>query len=383
VRKRILWVEDKIETIFDMIVEDRLFNQNLDEIDLLEFDNLKDRDIERMNEFLRTKDIFISQDFCEACEIIFNEENFDIIILDVNFPSPKGDDINSTDILKAKELFVNSCYSQKIKKEFETVFNEIIGLDQYSGIMLFFIICLYYEKERNISEVTKKICIFTQYDVNFDDFLTKIYEKISEHSLSELEITKYIKDIERRYWSKTKEQDISKLKNFIEYDKYLEILEKRTSTKTADLFLRIQSKKNSENKLDIIYNLGALRLIFHKILKTLAKSLKVKTYIDSRDGKNVPIYYGNSLNVRPFITYLVFHSKKLEVNKFIRNILYSIQDICSDFGLAHNELEDDYKEEELEFSEIKPTGFQPTSNTVNALICNLKDIIVWLDGILE
>lgn len=370
-RKRILWVEDKIETIFDMIAEDRLFNQNLDEKDLLEFDKLKNRDIEIKNEFLRKKNILLIQDFCEACEIIFNEENFDIIILDVNFPSPVGDELNSTDILKTKELFVNSCYSQKIKKEFETVFDEIIGLDKYSGIMLFFIICLYYEKERNISEVTKRICIFTQYDINFDDFLNKIYEKISEHSLSELEITKYIKDIERRYWSKTKEEDKDKLKDFIEYDEYAEILKTKIGERASDKFIHLLSKIDSEDPEIITENLGSIRNILENILTNVAENFNTPERCWNKKNTTQIVVKSIIAWINPWNKETNKNNYKYNSNSIIKSFMYGIHDIASDFA-AHEDLKD-CKEM------IKPTGYQPTMNTVNAMIYELKDIILWFD----
>ncbi len=354
-RKRILWVEDKIETIFDMIAEDKLFNQNLDENDLLEFDKLKNRDIEIKNEFLRKKNIFLKQDFCEACEIIFNDENFDISILDVNFPSPMGDELNSKDILKAKELFVNSCYptTKKLKKEFETVFDEIIGLDEYSGLLLFFIICLYYEKERNISDVTKRICIFTQYDINFENFIYKINEKISasDRRLTELGITKYIKDIERCFWHKNKDED--KLKHFIEYDEYADVLRKKLGKHIVKRYLKILKEK--DDKARIGDNLKEVRIIYEEILNSCLGKIP-----DMRD--NCTDSYGNLKKGKSTIDWLTNNN---HINSIHRNFFFSINSICNKHEL-HGQGE---------------TGYQPTLNTINSLFYALQDTILWFNKI--
>jgi len=50
------------------------------------------------------------------------------------------------------------------------------------------------------------------------------------------------------------------------------------------------------------------------------------------------------------------------------NFFYDIQEICSDFG-PH--------------AKSVSKGFQPTSNTVNVLIYELKDIILWFDKSIE
>jgi hypothetical protein len=62
-------------------------------------------------------------------------------------------------------------------------------------------------------------------------------------------------------------------------------------------------------------------------------------------------------------------SFKFGSNSIIKNFLYDIQEIASDYGDHKN-----YKS-----NRRTPA----TSDTVNSLIYALKDIIVWFDGILE
>ena len=252
--------------------------------------------------------------------------------------------------MKTKKFFLNSCYSQKIKKEFETVFDEIIGLDKYSGLILFFIICLYYEKERNISDVTKRICIFTQYDINFDDFLDKINEKIPDHRLSELGITKYIKDIEKRFWHKNKDED--KLKCFIEYDKYAEILRKNLDNCIVERYIKLLKEKDDKGRIGD--NLKEIRIIYENIFKAcLEKIPDMKENCTEASGKLT----------KEWMNWL---ESKNYINSIQRKFFSSIYKIGSAFGGHLSK---------------KAKIYKPSLDTVNSLLYALKDIILWFDKI--
>jgi len=379
--KKFLWVEDDIETVLDSIENLKLFNQVLNIEDYSELENLRNSDIERRIKFLRKNGIFIEQDFYKACKRIFVDK-FDKIILDVSFPSPPDNQINSEVINKARQIFANSSSNKKkeVVEKFETIFDHIIEKKEYSGLLLFIIICRYYDKEKNISNIAEKVCVFTGNDKIFDDFENLIDQQVSNRRLSELEVGAYIENVKERFWQKT-DEDFMRLKNFIEFDEYVKILKEKISDKTARLYIDLEKEITSSKDLEIIKSLGSLRHLLQNILEKIAEHPDVhKDYYDKLKKQKVEIFRKNkNLRVRPFITWLVYYSNGFKANSIIKNFLSAIQGIGSDFG-PHDKLEDT---EDLAKRKSENSGYQPTANTVTSLFYALKDIILWFDKIVQ
>jgi len=338
--KKFLWVEDDIETVLDSIENLKLFNQVLNIEDYSELENLRNSDIERRIRFLRKNGIFIEQDFYKACKRIFVDK-FDKIILDVSFPSPPDNQINSEIINKARQIFANSSSNKKkeVVEKFETIFDNIIEKKEYSGLLLFIIICHYYNKEKNILNIAEKVCVFTGNNKTFDDFENLIDQQVSNRRLSELEVGAYIENVKERFWQKT-DEDFIRLKKFIEFDEYVKILKEKISDKTARLYIDLEREITSSKDLEIIKSLGSLRHLLQNILEKIAERPNVPKVYPDRSNKQVNIFdKNNNLRIRPFITWLVDYSNGFKVNNIIRNLLYTIQGIGSDFG-PHDKLED-------------------------------------------
>jgi len=80
-----------------------------------------------------------------------------------------------------------------------------------------------------------------------------------------------------------------------------------------------------------------------------------------------------NIKVRSVIGWLVQYDSESKTNNFqfdtnsiIKDFCYNVYKITSDFG-----------------THVPQSGFQPTTDTVNALIFALKDIIIWFDEVLR
>ena len=131
---------------------------------------------------------------------------------------------------------------------------------------------------------------------------------------------------------------------------YLDILD------GIDVSLRgnlIQLLLNKDDKGYIRNNMQLIRLISEKIYNNIADSL------DNVPEEIFANYSSKQLSIRGFIRWANDNSDVLKTNNILKNHMYGIQSLCSD--VIHGSIE----------------GFQPTTDTVNALIYSLKDIISW------
>lgn len=156
---------------------------------------------------------------------------------------------------------------------------------------------------------------------------------------------------------------------------YLDSLRNNIADKAAERFFDVLVKKNSEKETDIIANLGFLRNILEKLLTKIAKLPEVPKAFkrrnkETKEEESVFIFdKSGKLKVRPFINWLNT-SNKIEFNSLLRNFVYNIQGIGSDFGPHDDSIKGK-----------KPSGYQATANTVNALVYAMKDIILWFDKV--
>ena len=109
-------------------------------------------------------------------------------------------------------------------------------------------------------------------------------------------------------------------------------------------------------------NLGTIRNLLENILTEIAIE------------KNAPEVCFNEKNIKQIVMGNVIYwitkenPDSFKSNSIIKNELFDIKQICSDFGSHSNS---------------NNKGFQPTVNTVNALVYELKDIILWFGDILK
>ncbi|MEA3475694.1 MAG: hypothetical protein U9R23_04555 [Candidatus Cloacimonadota bacterium] len=354
---KILYVEDELSKNIPKIIKlfsKYLGNENIKELKTVEEDEYVASDEEIKTIVEKSNLIEVEYRFPNGLEkIINNYKKYALFIIDRNLSNVEYD---YDEIVAIDPNYNETLYDKFFEREGDYFLQKLVYTKIDVMTKFYFLTAFAKSELRNADEIKTHI-----------DFGKFTYQNII--GKGEEERLKQIID------------NIEILNLQVENKNYLDILRTKITEKTTLLFLDILSNKESDNDLDIIKNLGALRLIFHKILNLLAKSLEVKSYTDSRNGKEVAIFYGDSLNIRPFINWLSYYSQDLKVNSLIRNFLFGIQEICSNFGLAHNELEDDYKEEGIVFSESQPSGYQPTANSVNALIYELKEIILWFDEI--
>ena len=159
---------------------------------------------------------------------------------------------------------------------------------------------------------------------------------------------------------------------------YLGVLRNKVGEGAYGLFLSILEKKDSEDSNVISESLVSIRNVYENILSEIALLQNVpKPYkrFNKELKKDEEIYFldrNNNLKIGPFINWIK-DKKPFNSNTIIKDFLFNIKNIGSDFG-AHADLKDGKKKE-------KPASFSPTSNTVNALIYNLKEIILWFDQI--
>ena len=154
----------------------------------------------------------------------------------------------------------------------------------------------------------------------------------------------------------------------IENKRYLDILRTQIGDKAADKFLAMLATKDSGKEGEIAVNLGRLRNLLENILEEIARKVKASASCWNNRGE---------LSVGHFIWWLTHdettrsETYKFETNSLLKNFLHALQGIGSDFGVH----------EDLMALPPQPAGYQATSDTVNALVYELKDVISWFGGI--
>ena len=179
---------------------------------------------------------------------------------------------------------------------------------------------------------------------------------------------------------KAKNEDIERLKHIVENIKiiklqnenkiYLDILKNIIGNKASEKFLQILVMKDSDKPEQVAENLGSLRNVLENVLTVFGKKLSApKTCWN--------MYNPHQIVMRSVIGWIVNYDKEErkfnyqhDSNSIVKNFLYDIQEIASDFG-PHEKLVP------------KISGYQATSNTVNALVYALKDIILWFGGVCD
>jgi len=364
--KRILWVEDQAGYIFDAAGE--IFANALSASDVQEMQS--EKEIIRRKNLLKKKGIFIEADFCKACASLFKEK-FDTIIFDINFPTQYMEKDKAL-IEEARKLFTDAfADNENERAETSQIFDEILEKQDYSGLLLFYLTCLYYENHKgwDISDIGSKICFFTGNSITFDDFQQLLKKDFSNGCrLREgRRIREYIDAVKDNFWFK--DDGYEQIRRFIEKDPHLDILRDYIGEEARQKFLHVLSKKDSAKPSDIAESLGTLRNLMENILSYMAKNLNAPS--ECWNPKNPDQIVLRNV-IKWFNDYDVLKKKPLyryNSNSILKNFLYDIQEIASDFG-PHAKYQN-------------TAGYQPTSDTVNALTYAMKDIILWFGTICD
>ncbi|QTA84192.1 hypothetical protein [Desulfonema magnum] len=321
-KKKILWVEDNADSVRNW----ELFERNLSESDLKNLSDMeregKDFEFE-IKDFLEKKNIFIEEGFSGACKRIF-EEDFDVIVLDVKFSTEPGNTNEEKQAVEeAKNLFANAFHPfDEQHSEIETIFSEILGNQEYGGLLLFYVICLHYENRKgiwNLSDIKTKVCFLSAHSKRPGDLLAK-YEALKWNP----QIGNYVREVENNFWNKI-DEGLVNVKAFIEKDPYLDILEKYLGKTEKERFANVLQTQDDETQIEV--NLHNLRKIQEKMLEKLAND------VSSFQGMRNRYLQGGKINVRGSLRWLndnpdSFHIRPEDIRDWDK--LFDVLKDCSD-----------------------------------------------------
>jgi len=260
-------------------------------------------------------------------KIISHHERYALIIIDRNL-AEYGYDFQ--EVLKIDPAYSNSQYERFFEREGDYLLHKLVyESDVMSRFYLLTGNSIYSDPIRGYDDI-KTLIEFGKFSKN------NFFEKGNEAGLQ-----KIIEDA-----------PILNLQN--ENKRYLEILRKNMGNKTAENFLKILGEKDEMQRIP--GNLTELRKIYEQILKECSERIPgMKEEWTDR--------YGNIITKKgEKETLMNWLSDKGHINTIIRNFFFSIKAITSEFG-AHPNVED------------------ATTDTVNALVYALKDVIKWFGKI--
>jgi len=338
---RILFVEDELEKNIPRLR--RLFGKFLSKNQKEELRALDNDEYgataEQIKTIMERKDLFkVENRFPDALrEIVGYPDKYALFIIDRNLSLTEYD-------LEEVRAIDNSFSEEQYNKFFEREGDYFLHKLIYQNI-----------------DVATRFYFLTAY--SFDDEI-----RGAEDLINHIKFTKFGKE---NFIEKDNGNEIIRLQNIIENQpaliirhenqKYLEILKLRIGEKASDDFWYILVNKNNEDYIHT--NLSALRVLQENIMKVTAQKLHAPD--DCWDK-------GKSIKTRSVLNWLVQYDSEtkknnyqFDTNSIIKGFGYNIYEIASDFG-AH----------------VPPSGFQPTTDTVNALVYALKDLIVWFDNAL-
>jgi len=338
---RILFVEDELEKNIPRLR--RLFGKFLSKNQKEELRALDNDEYgataEQIKTIMERKDLFkVENRFPDALrEIVGYPDKYALFIIDRNLSLTEYD-------LEEVRAIDNSFSEEQYNKFFEREGDYFLHKLIYQNI-----------------DVATRFYFLTAY--SFDDEI-----RGAEDLINHIKFTKFGKE---NFIEKDNGNEIIRLQNIIENQpaliirhenqKYLEILKLRIGEKASDDFWYILVNKNNEDYIHT--NLSALRVLQENIMKVTAQKLHAPD--DCWDK-------GKSIKTRSVLNWLVQYDSEtkknnyqFDTNSIIKGFGYNIYEIASDFG-AH----------------VPPSGFQPTTDTINALVFALKDLIVWFDNAL-
>ncbi len=136
---------------------------------------------------------------------------------------------------------------------------------------------------------------------------------------------------------------------------FLDILRTYLDENNAELFLNVLSGKDEKNRIGA--NLKDIRKIYEAVLDRFAENHPEMRSVElDKSGKKIKLF--NEFNkLKKDATTIDWLNKNEHINDILRNFFFSFKGICGTDG--------------------HPASYQPTINTVNALVYALKDTILW------
>jgi hypothetical protein len=338
---RILFAEDELEKNIPRLI--RLFGKFLSKNQKEELRALENDEYgatpEQIKAIMERKDLFkIEYRFPDALkEIVGYPEKYALFIIDRNLSLTEYD---YEEVRAIDQNFTEAQYDKFFEREGDYFLHKLI----YQNI-----------------DVSTRFYFLTAY--SFENEI-KGADDLKQH----IEFSKFGRE---NFIEKADANDINRLQNIIENQqsflirhenlKFMEILKQRIGENVSDRFCDILVNRN--NKENVQTNLGAIRVLLENILNITAQKLHAPA--DCWDN-------GKNIKTRSVVNWLVQYNSETKTNNYqfdtnsiIKDFCYNVYEISSDFG-AHQ----------------PASGFQPTTDTVNALIYALKDIIVWFDDAL-
>ena len=352
---KILYVEDQLSENIPKIIglfSELMEKENIAKLNELEHDKsgygAESQEIKEIVEFSGV--IEVEYKFSAALEKVMNNyQKYSLFIIDRNLSS---EDYNTKLITEIDSAFDDKLFNKYREREGDYLLHKLITKGIDIGSQFYFLTAYTSSELQNAEEIFGLIERKTFKKNN-------IIEKGNSESTREL-------------INKINNIDIVNLQ--LENKEFIEILRSKIGERASDKYIHLLSKKDSEDFNMISDNLLSIRIILDNILTNFAENFSAPEWCWNKKNKTQIVIKSAIAWINPFDRETKKYNYNYNSNSIIRNFMYGIHDIASDFA-AHENLKD-CKEM------IKSTGYQPTVNTVNALIFELKDIILWFGDLL-
>ncbi len=330
---KILYVEDELVTNIDQI--ERLFEKYLDDDVTEKLKAFKEKRLKRPDELKKiveaTDLIEIEYRFPDALrKIIHDHEKYSLFIIDRNLSESKYE---HNEVRRIDSTYNNEKYEKfsRTNREGDYLLHQLILVHKVDVEKKFFFLTAYSARdELRGSEVIGEYILMKQFT-------------------------------EKNFMEKGKEEDFDRLKGIIENNEiislihentdYLLILKRHIDDEAAGLFLDVLHFQHDESR--IRDSLNRIRIVYENILTVCSDVIPdMKRECGNEKGGNTILWLKDKNHIDDLI---------------LRNFLFSIRKIANEFG-SHKP---------YPYNPI----YEPTSDTVRALVYALKDVIVWFGKI--
>lgn len=339
---KILYVEDQLSENIPKIIglfSDLMEKEDIAKLNELEHDKsgygAESQEIKEIVELSGVIDV--EYKFSSALDkVINNFQKYSLFVIDRNLSS---EDYNTKLIKEIDPDFDDKLFNKYNEREGDYLLHKLIPKGIDLGSQFYFLTAYTSSELQNAEEIFGLIERKTFKKNN-------IIEKGNSESTREL-------------INKINNIDIVNLQ--LENKEFIEILRSKIAGKAAYNFIMLLKNKELNDASIISANLGTIRNLLENILTKITIEKNAPEVCFNKKNKE-QIVMGN-------VIYWITKENpdSFKSNSLIKNELHDIKQICSDFG-PHKK--------------SQPEGFQPTTNTVNALIYELKDTIIWFDSIL-
>ena len=358
---KILWVEDKNDILTSGIFENKYFHSYLTTRERRGLGQLKSGNFKKVKKFLQKTNskVFLASNLKDAIKIIEENDAFDKIILDINFP------IENCDLYKyLEEDFFGE------EKKYQNFLNNI--KDEFAGIILNHIIVKKYKDEFDWDKknILSDIVFLSGNGIKFNNFdkrINSMYGKSFKYDTDASEV---------QFFDKKKDE-----KNFLKWlieDEYTIILDRYVNQNAVNNFLELSKNKDNPNPTIIKGNLVNLRqLLENHIAKKIVE--KVEENPHCIPTWNPQIRGNHGVNFGGFISLLNQASYVLDKSRGEpRGYLIMTEEEISDFVENINDKFSFNKREgktyKLRTSMLVAFLEQKNEHSFNSMIKALKDM---------